>query len=429
MSYSIANYTDPQTIEESTGGKNLHMTHLDELILASESPKDFTATTNFLKSVVELLHGRSTKKSAITTKWDGAPAIFCGLDPADSKFFVGTKAVFNKVPKLIKTELDLDLFGFKGDLKTKLLIALKELPKLNIPRGIVLQGDMLFTTGDITDKNIDGLDYITFQPNTIMYAVPVKSDLAKQMRRSKLGMIFHTTYTGTTLQGMKASFGADVSKLNRIKSVWFDDAEYKNFSNILFSASEFVKLSDDIKKIEKLEVNITGKNSKQYQEYHLIQRNLKSSELGAGLMTFFNSQIRKGSTVRRGKLAVLDYFNHVESHFNDKVIAKVKSEKGKTQKTERRDQILSSLKNLRPLIIDIVNFTTAVSNIKDRIIRKLESGVNKEIKNFVVDKTGIRVTNPEGFVAIDKLTGGAVKFVDRLEFSNLNFNVDKKWSK
>jgi len=48
---------------------------------------------------------------------------------------------------------------------------------------------------------------------------------------------------------------------------------------------------------------------------------------------------------------------------------------------------------------------------------------------FVQTDDGYRVTNPEGFVAVDKIKGNAVKLIDRLEFSHLNFNAQKNWSK
>lgn len=412
-----------------TNIKNLHMTHLDELILDIQVPHEYTLVTEFLSNVVDLLSSHTSSKTSITTKWDGAPAIFCGTDPEDGQFFVGTKAIFNATPKLIKKQSDLDLFGIKGGLREKLSIALEEMPKLKIPRGTVLQGDILFTSGDIEFKKIDGDNYITFQPNTILYAVPSSSELARKMIGSKIGLIFHTTYTGSTISEMSASFGADVSKLKRVPTVWFDDAEYKDYSNVLFSAKESATTKLGISKIEKLEKIITGKLSAKYNDYHLLQRNLKSAEIGAGLKTFFNSQIRNGKLVKNGRSGYLAYIDHVEKHFNDKVIAKVKSEKGKMEKEVRKTYVLKYIRGMKELIEKIIDFTLEVMKIKDSIIRKLESGINKEIKNFVVDDRGIRVTNPEGFVAIDKLTGGAVKFVDRLEFSNLNFNVQKKWTK
>jgi hypothetical protein len=358
-----------------------------------------------------------------------SPAVFAGTDPADGKFFVGTKAIFNKEPKLIKEPGDVDKFELSAGLKPKLLIAFRELSRLKIPRGLVLQGDILFTAGDIENKTIDGENYITFQPNTIMYSVPASSELAHTMVNASLGIIFHTTYTGTSVPEMKASFGADVSKLKRSKTIWFDDASYKDYSSIMFSGKETAELSKDLNKIQSLETDLTGKLATQYREYHIIQRNLKSSELGAGLKTFFNKQIRVGKLVKDGKSGYREFIKHFESHFEEKVISKLKSDKAIEAKRERLDGMVKILRKLKPFITKMIEFTLLVMDVKNRIIRKLESGINKNIKTFVVDDKGIRITNQEGFVAIDKLSGGAVKFVDRLEFSNLNFNVAKNWTK
>jgi hypothetical protein len=62
------------------------------------------------------------------------------------------------------------------------------------------------------------------------------------------------------------------------------------------------------------------------------------------------------------------------------------------------------------------------------IVKKLQT-VSDSLGTYLrTDATGLKVTAPEGFVAIDKI-GNAVKLVDRLEFSQANFNATKNWSK
>ena len=189
MSYSIRKYLKEDVLVEAKVNKNLHLEHLED------NPLNFgytgiSKTIDFLNATIGLLSGSANKSVDVTVKYDGAPAIFCGTDPEDGKIFVGTKSVFSKNAKLVKQESDLDKYGFSGQLKDKLSIALKELSKLGIEG--VLQGDMMFTSDDITTKKINGEPYITFQPNTIMYAVPSNSDLASKMLKSKIGIIFHT---------------------------------------------------------------------------------------------------------------------------------------------------------------------------------------------------------------------------------------------
>ena len=423
MSYSIRKYLKEDVLVEAKVNKNLHLEHLED------NPLNFgytgiSKTIDFLNATIGLLSGSANKSVDVTVKYDGAPAIFCGTDPEDGKFFVGTKSVFSKNAKLVKQESDLDKYGFSGQLKDKLSIALKELSKLGI-KG-VLQGDMMFTSDDITTKKINGEPYITFQPNTIMYAVPSNSNLASRMLKSKIGIIFHTTYSGDKLEDMKASFGANVSKLNKVSSVWVDDAFYKDVTGSLFSAKE---TSDLEKKISKLQRVGSGISKKSMNNILSVHDELKTSELGAGLKTYFNSNVRRGVLPKSGVTGVNNFLTHFGNHFEDKVIAKVKQEKTKNQKRERKQQLLNLLIKEKVALANLLEFMLLTIDLKNSVIRKLETGVNSKMETFVVDSKGIRVTKPEGFVAIDKLSGGAVKFVDRLEFSQLNFNVDKNWSK
>ena len=423
MSYSIRKYLKEDVLVEAKVNKNLHLEHLED------NPLNFgyvgiSKTIDFLNATIGLLSGSANKSVDVTVKYDGAPAIFCGTDPEDGKFFVGTKSVFSKNAKLVKQESDLDEYGFSGQLKDKLSIALKELPKLGI-KG-VLQGDMMFTSGDISNKKINGESYITFQPNTIMYAVPSDSELASKMLSSKIGIIFHTTYSGDKLEDMKASFGANVSKLNKVSSVWVDDAFYKDVTGSLFSAKE---TSDLEKKIAKLQRVGNGISKKSMNNILSVHDDLKTSELGAGLKTYFNSNVRRGILPKSGVTGVNNFLTHFGNHFDNKVISKVKQEKTKNQKRERKQQLLNLLIKEKVALANLLEFMLLTIELKNSVIRKLETGVNSKMETFVVDSNGIRVTKPEGFVAIDKLSGGAVKFVDRLEFSQLNFTVDKNWSK
>ena len=126
-----------------------------------------------------MLAGASRSSVNMTVKWDGAPAIFAGIDPEDGKFFVAKKSVFNVNPKLYKSEDEINA-DLSGQLNSKFKVALAEFSKLGITG--VLQGDLMFTD-DVTKETIDGKSYHTFQPNTIVYAVDVNSDLGKKIAR------------------------------------------------------------------------------------------------------------------------------------------------------------------------------------------------------------------------------------------------------
>ena len=218
---------------EDKQGKNLHLEHLEDEIL-NFGVGGGRGAINFLQSLRDMLSGSSKGSVNMTVKWDGAPAIFAGVDPSDGKFFVAKKSVFNVNPKLYKEESEIDV---SGDLKDKFAIALKEFKKLGIKN--VIQGDLMFTQKDLKTEKIDDKTFISFQPNTIVYATLPSSDLGKRISQAKIGVVWHTTYEGDTLQGMKASFGANIKGLNKVNSVWMDDASYKDVSGkATFTKSE-----------------------------------------------------------------------------------------------------------------------------------------------------------------------------------------------
>jgi hypothetical protein len=209
--------------ESKKEGANLHLEHLEDSVLnfGVSGARD---AINFLQSLRDMLAGHSTSKVSVTTKWDGAPAVFCGTNPDNGKFFVGTKGVFNANPKLNYTDDDIDANHASEGLNAKLKVALRYLPKLGI-KGI-LQGDMMFSKGDIKTQVIDGEKYITFQPNTIVYAVPADAKLAQTMLAAQMGIVFHTSYTGKTMADLRASFNIDIKNLTTTKDVWFRDAYF-----------------------------------------------------------------------------------------------------------------------------------------------------------------------------------------------------------
>ena len=217
------------------------MEHIEDLIF-NEGVTGTRKAINFLQDLRDMLAGHSKTKITATVKWAGAPAIFAGVDPTDGKFFVAKKGIFNKNPKVYKTNADIDA-DISGDLAIKFKVALKEFSKLGIKAG-VYQGDLMFTN-DKKTETIDGEKYITFHPNTIMYAVPYNSELGKKIRSVKIGVVWHTTYTGDSFESMSASFGKTiVDKFNDVPSIWMDDANYKDYSGTAtFTASETAEVT------------------------------------------------------------------------------------------------------------------------------------------------------------------------------------------
>ena len=407
-------------LTEDKAGKNLHLEHIEDEII-NFGVDGGRAAINFIRSLRDMLAGASRSSVNMTVKWDGAPAIFAGTDPSDGKFFVAKKSVFNATPKLYKTneEIDEDL---KGALNSKFKVALSEFPKLGI-KG-VLQGDLMFTD-DVSTKKIDGTEYFTFQPNTIVYAVPTKSDLGKQISKSKIGVVWHTTYEGTELQSMTAKFGADVSKMKKVSSVWYDDATYKDVTGSAVMTADETKtltkhVSDAGKTFHKIKAPL-------YRSFLDMQNSFTGKLAGASFKTYNNSKVRAGETVSNPRAHAQGYLTWVEATYQ-KNIDKIKTDKRKEELENRKQETVRELKKHVINIENLVSFQNHLVNAKLEILKKLNS-VRQLTDTFIKTSNGYKVTTPEGYVAIDRISGNAVKLVDRMEFSFNNFTAIKSWDK
>ena len=412
--------TFSELLTEDKGGKNLHLEHLEDEIL-NYGVDGGRAAINFLQSLRDMLSGSSRSSTNMTVKWDGAPAIFAGIDPEDNKFFVAKKSVFNVSPKLYKTSAEIDA-DLSGALNEKFKVALTEFSKLGI-KG-VLQGDLMFTN-DISKETIEGVSYYTFQPNTIVYAVPVDSPLGKIMNTAKVGVVWHTTYTGSALQDMKASFGADISKLSKPSSVWMDDATYKDVSG---RATFTQKETDAVTKI----LSQTGStfrkiNSPLLKQFLNLQNSMTGVLSSASLKTYNNSKVRAGEIIKNPKKHAAGYVDWVQMSIQ-KQIDKVKSDKGKEKYTNMQKEYVRDFKKHVNNLTQVITFQNLLVDAKMQIVKKLNS-VKGLTDTFIRTSNGYKVTNPEGYVAIDRVSGGAVKLVDRMEFSFNNFTAIKAWDK
>ena len=408
-----------ELILEDKGGKNLHLEHLEDEII-NYGVDGGRAAINFLRSLRDMLAGNSRSSVNMTVKWDGAPAIFAGTDPEDNKFFVAKKSVFNVSPKLYKTNAEIDA-DLSGDLNAKFKVALAEFSKLGI--NGVLQGDLMYT--DLDNNVIDGKKYYTFQPNTIVYAVPVDSDLGKIMKTSKIGVVWHTTYTGNALQDMKASFGVNIKGLNKPSSVWMDDATYKDASGTAtFNSKETEQVTSILSQTGKTFQRINGPMLRKFIQ---LQESFTGTLASASLKTYNNSKVRVGETIKNPKAHAKGYEKWVEMSIQ-KQVDKAKSVKGKDKYSKLQKELVREVRKHTNNLIQVITFQNLLVDAKMQIVKKLNS-VKGLTDTFIKTANGFKVTNPEGYVAIDRVSGGAVKLVDRMEFSFNNFTAIKAWDK
>lgn len=392
-----------------TESKNTHMTHIEDKVLYGGV--DGTRQAIFaLRDMRDMLGGGG---GSVSVKWDGAPAVFAGTDPRDGKFFVAKKGIFNKNPKVYKTEEEIDA-DTRGDLNKKLKEALKYLPELGI-KGVV-QGDFLFSRSELKGKKIDGKKYVTFHPNTIVYAVPWEQ--AASLRAARIGIVWHTTYTGNTFESMKASFGVDVTKFRKSKNVWSQDAFLRDLTNATMSKRETDDINKTLSQIGKLFNSISGSTLRELEQNQSLAQHIE---------TFNNTYVRKGQIIGNSKGHTEKLIRWITQKYQKEIDAR-KTEKGKSTQRGKLNALLSFFSPAnKDNLIKMFELQKLIVVAKLKLINKLNRLQN--VDTFVKTKSGYKVTGAEGYVAIDKLGGDAVKLVDRLEFSYNNFSPDivKGW--
>jgi len=397
--------------------KNTHMEHIEDLVL-NDGVDGARQAIDFLRDLRDMLAGNSKSRVSRTVKWDGAPAVFAGIDPSDGKFFVAKKGVFNKNPKVYKTPADVKA-DTSGDLQKKLLVALEEFSKLGIKSG-VYQGDLMFTKGDVSTETIDGQSYYTFQPNTIVYAVPTNSTLGKRINRSKIGVVWHTVYTGSDFESMSASFGKNIaSTFNQTNTIWQTDATYRDETgNATFTKAETAQIT-----------SLLSNAGAVFQKTpaSLLNAFKENDELLLRTKTYNNTLVRAGRKINV-RTHMKGLFDYMYSYYQKEIDTK-KTQKSKDTWIEKRKDVMKVFSDHNQR--DFQNLFTLMNllvDAKQMIINKMNQA--SSLDTFLRTRDGFRTTNPEGFVAIDHI-GNAVKIVDRMEFSKANFSPDviKGWQK
>ena len=397
-----------------TEQKNTHMTHIEDKVLYGGVAGTREAILA-LRSLRDALGG--VHDGRVSVKWDGAPAVFAGVDPRDGRFFVAKKGIFNKSPVVYKTNADIDA-DTSGDLNTKLKLALKHFPSLGI-KGVI-QGDFLFGPGDVTTKKIKGKQYVTFHPNTIVYAIPANTEMAKEITSKKIGVVWHTTYTGNSFETMKASYGVNVSALNKTKDVWSQDAMLRDMTSYSMSAEDTEEINGYLSEAGRLFNQISSTTLKQLEE---------NRKLAETIEQFNNTYVRRGEVVLDTRGHVEKLIRFIRQKFQ-KEIDKRTTERGRMTQIGKLNEFLAffSPQN-KTSLKKIFDLQKMLILAKLKIINTLNKLNNTQ--TFLKTRKGYRTTGQEGYVAIDKLGGDAVKIVDRMEFSFANFSptILKGWDK
>ena len=388
-----------------------HLEHLEDEML-NYGIAGCMAAVSFLEELKKML-GHQESSGFMQTKWDGAPSVICGTDPELGFFFVGTKSVFNKTePKICYSEEDVDEY-YSGDLAEKLKFSYRYFSQLNIDG--VIQGDLLFTS-DLKRETINGEQLLTFRPNTITYGIPVNHDIGKKAIRAKIGVVFHTHYTGDVLAEMQARAGARVKGSDDALVVQNDTP----MDRVGFSRAEMGKFDRSIQKIERM-CQICGDFLDE-----LVDAQGKTGDakfhISTFLKPFFNDQIRNARSIGNIDETMYDLLNFYGGKM-EKELAKIKTVANRTKKCalvyNSQNYVVDNVYKFKAMIA----LYKELQIVKQMVIDKLDH--LEEFRTFVQTEKGYKVTTPEGYVL--HKDGSMIKFVNRLEFAYNNFTLQKQW--
>ena len=388
-----------------------HLEHLEDEML-NYGVEGCKAAVSFLKELKKML-GHQESSGFMQTKWDGAPSVICGTDPQTGMFFVGTKSVFAKTnPKLCYSEEQIDGW-YEGDLAEKLKFSLRYFSTLGI-EGVV-QGDLLFTS-DIKREKINGEELYTFRPNTITYGIPVDHPIGRASGRSKIGVVFHTHYTGDVVADMQARAGAKVKGSPDALVVQNDTPMHR----VGFSKAEMSTFDRYISKIERM-CHICGPFLDELVDATGTTGD-KKFHIASYLKQFFNSEIKNARSIGNVDEAMYDMLNFYEEKTN-KELAKIKTVKNLTAKRNlvygSQNYVVDNVYKFKAMLA----LYKELQAVKQMVIDKLDH--LEEFRTYVQTDKGYKVTTPEGYVL--HKDGSMIKFVNRLEFAYNNFTLQKQW--
>jgi hypothetical protein len=400
-------------------GANTHLTHFEDKVFHG-GYEGAEEALNIGIALLDMLEGHTKSPINITTKWDGSPAIFAGRDATTGKFIMGDKGIFAKTGARIMDTPDAIDANKQGDEKSNLRIKLKEvlteLPKVFPPnfKGL-LQGDLLFYSGNKEKALLDDEEAIFFTPNTLTYAVPLNSDIGKKIDNAKIGIVFHTSYPDWPASN-DAKFGAGIEDLNHVDSVWLSDANIKDVSGqVTLTIEETTQIRKALNEAKK-DLIATGKKF-----FNFLDTDAFGKEFGKQLEATINASVRQGAIPDNAEQFASSFINRFEEGI-EKLIANYKKEDAINRKSQELEAGLKFFDANKDSFLHIYELWFRLYSIKEIFAKKLHGIRAMETFEEMPDGT-FEVRDPEGFVAVDHV-GNAIKIVDRLGFSAANFQKE-----
>lgn len=388
-----------------------HLTHIEDFVVLKQYAGATEALT-FVSDLVDHFGGTGQRALNVTVKIDGSPSLVVGHDPADGKFFVGTKGAFSKVPQLAKTPADIArLYADKGALADIMTVAFTALRPLSWPR--ILQGDVLFTPSIKRRQVIDGVPHVTFKPNTILYAVPEDTTFGQRIDAAQFGISFHTTYHGKSLDTLVAASGADIHRIPTHPGVVCVSNEYRDLTGTL-------TLTDGETTMLQRQVGLLRQQTARLASNRFLALLRTTPALQQELTLFQNALVRQGKSITLspstfGKQFVLFLVGRQQLLSRQK-----KTDRGIALLSDRYKAMAKAIAEFHTDVTAMIAWQQTVIRIKQALLHKLNTpGL---LRTFYDSDEGLVAGAHEGFVAADS-HGNFVKLVDRAYFSKINMSA------
>jgi hypothetical protein len=378
--------------EEGASRQIKHLTHVEDRPLQNGKKGAKHAMASLTAAAQYIQQGK--KSSKLTTKYDGSPAIVYGHHPETGKFFVASKSAFNKTPKINYTSADIKKnHGHAPGLVKRLKDAAQHLPKVAPKKG-VYQGDMMFSQEDKKPEKGGG---VSFHPNPSGLTYIAHGTHAAEVKKAKIGVVTHLSYTGKDAGSLNASHEVDHENFNEHPDVFSVDPRMDT-SKVHFGPKDRAEFNKHIAAAQAVH-DTHGDDMYAGTKAH--------QGIGGALETYMNHTVRTGETPNHQ-----NFSNWLENNKN-KAIDKLKVEKNRNAKqAELRDE-LSKVGRNKKHYNNLFKMHQHLQKAKNVLINVMNQ--HQEFQH----EHGGEPANPEGYVFHHGKESD--KFVNRAEFSRRNF--------
>lgn len=370
----------------------IHLPHVEELLLQGRAG---------IVQVNAVFEECQKPWHSISIKMDGSPSVLAGYDPADGQFFVATKSIFNKEPVVFKSIKEI-CARYSGDLASKMILAFYLLQKAGI--GGIIQGDFLFSQFDLKREQFCGHEYVTFQPNTIVYGAPIGSQQGRDILNARIGIAWHTRYEGplTELRAHPDPRIAEslqpVPGLYNVSTALPRDLMGESAARLKEMLAEFNQRANKYASTDYTDV-------------------LSNQDLVDSVRKHMNARVMSGSreVVLTSKTHWYDLVRYVGAQHHTKR-SELKTARGKLARDQRHNELRVAIAAHTPFLLDLFDLMRHVIKMKELVLQKADAIGPYPFCTFFRGHGGVlEPTGHEGYVV------KGAKLVDRGEFSRVNF--------